>query len=154
MTIVAVVGLGYVGLPLAVEFGKKHRTIGFDLSASKVAHYRQHVDPTGEVSSADLKAAVHLEVGTDAAALKEADFVIVAVPTPVDRGASAGFFAADRCLGSRWCEHEARCDGGIRIDGLSRRDRGRSAFRHREIFRDEVEAGFQRRLFAGADQPG
>jgi hypothetical protein len=45
MTIVAVVGLGYVGLPLAVEFGKKGRTIGFDLSASKVAHYRQHVDP-------------------------------------------------------------------------------------------------------------
>ncbi|MEF8725142.1 MAG: nucleotide sugar dehydrogenase, partial [Candidatus Accumulibacter delftensis] len=69
MTIVAVVGLGYVGLPLAVEFGKRQRTIGYDLSASKVANYRQHVDPTGEVSSADLKAAVHLEVGSDAAAL-------------------------------------------------------------------------------------
>ena len=54
MTIVAVVGLGYVGLPLAVEFGKKGRTIGFDLSARKVAHYRPHVVPTGEVSSADM----------------------------------------------------------------------------------------------------
>ena len=54
MTIMAVVGLGYVGLPLAVEFGKKRRTIGFDLSASKVAHYRQHVDPTGEVSTAGV----------------------------------------------------------------------------------------------------
>ena len=84
MTTVAVVGLGYVGLPLAVEFGKLRRTIGFDLSASKIAHYRQHLDPTGEVSSADLKAATHLEVGTDPAALAEADFVIVAVPTPVD----------------------------------------------------------------------
>ena len=91
MTIVAVVGLGYVGLPLAVEFGKKSRTIGFDLSASKVAHYRRHVDPTGEVSSADLAAAVHLEVGTDPAALAEADFLIVAVPTPVDQAHQPDF---------------------------------------------------------------
>ncbi len=84
MTTIAVVGLGYVGLPLAVEFGKKYRTIGFDLSAEKVAAYKQHVDPTGEVSSEDLKAATRLEMSTDPATLKEADFVIVAVPTPVD----------------------------------------------------------------------
>jgi UDP-N-acetyl-D-galactosamine dehydrogenase len=84
MTVVAVVGLGYVGLPLAVEFGKKHRTIGFDLSAPKVEAYRRHVDPTGEVSSDDLKAARLMEPTTDPAALKEADFVVVAVPTPVD----------------------------------------------------------------------
>ncbi len=57
MTTIAVVGLGYVGLPLAVEFGKTHRTVGFDLSAEKVANYRRHVDPTGEVSSQDLQAA-------------------------------------------------------------------------------------------------
>ena len=84
MRTIAVVGLGYVGLPLAVEFGKKFRTIGIDLSAEKVACYRKHYDPTGEVSSDDLKAATFLEVGTDPTALKEADFVIVAVPTPVD----------------------------------------------------------------------
>jgi UDP-N-acetyl-D-galactosamine dehydrogenase len=84
MTTVAIVGLGYVGLPLAVEFGKRHRTIGFDLSAAKVNAYRGHVDPTGEVSTDDLKAATRLEPTTDAAALKEADFVVVAVPTPVD----------------------------------------------------------------------
>lgn len=84
MTTIAVVGLGYVGLPLAVEFGKKSRTIGFDLSTEKVANYRRYIDPTGEVSSDDLKAATFLEVGTDPAALKEADFIIVAVPTPVD----------------------------------------------------------------------
>ena len=84
MRTIAVVGLGYVGLPLAVEFGKKFRTIGVDLSAEKVACYRKHYDPTGEVSSEDLKAATLLEVGTDPTALKEADFVIVAVPTPVD----------------------------------------------------------------------
>lgn len=84
MKTIAVVGLGYVGLPLAVEFGKKFRTIGIDLSAEKVACYRKHYDPTGEVNSDDLKAATLLEVGTDPTALKEADFVIVAVPTPVD----------------------------------------------------------------------
>jgi UDP-N-acetyl-D-galactosamine dehydrogenase len=81
---VAVVGLGYVGLPLAVEFGKKFRTIGFDLSATKVDAYRKRVDPTGEVSSADLEAAVRLTMTTDASALREADFIVVAVPTPID----------------------------------------------------------------------
>ncbi len=84
MTVVAVVGLGYVGLPLAVEFGRKRRTIGFDLSKAKVDAYRRHVDPTGEVSTEDLRAATLLEPTTDPAALKEADFVVVAVPTPVD----------------------------------------------------------------------
>jgi len=84
MTAVAVVGLGYVGLPVAVEFGKQFRTIGFDLSQEKIDAYRRHVDPTGEVGTDDLKAATKLEVTTDAARLKEADFVIVAVPTPID----------------------------------------------------------------------
>jgi len=84
MTTVAVVGLGYVGLPLAVEFGKRHRTIGFDLSADKIASYKRHVDPTGEVSTEELRASTKLEVGSDPAALAEADFIIVAAPTPVD----------------------------------------------------------------------
>jgi len=84
MTTVAVVGLGYVGLPLAVEFGKKHPTVGFDLSKAKIEAYRRGEDPTGEVSSDDLKAASKLMVTNDPGSLKEADFVIVAVPTPVD----------------------------------------------------------------------
>ncbi len=84
MTVVAVVGLGYVGLPLAVEFGKKYRTIGFDLSVEKISAYCRHVDPTGEVSQENLRQATLLEPTTDASKLKEADFVIVAVPTPVD----------------------------------------------------------------------
>ncbi|WP_068637153.1 nucleotide sugar dehydrogenase [Thauera butanivorans] len=84
MTTIAVVGLGYVGLPLAVEFGKKHRTLGFDLSADKVAAYRDFIDPTGEVATEDLRAATRLSCHTDPAVLKEADFIIVAVPTPVD----------------------------------------------------------------------
>ena len=82
--VIGVVGLGYVGLPLAVEFGKSFRTIGFDLSQEKVEAYRRGVDPTGEVASEDLRAAKRLQVTTDAADLRQADFVIVAVPTPVD----------------------------------------------------------------------
>lgn len=84
MSVVAVVGLGYVGLPLAVEFGKKFRTVGYDLSAEKVANYRRHVDPTGEVSGEDLRGATQLTVTTDAAELAAADIIIVAVPTPID----------------------------------------------------------------------
>ena len=82
--IVAVVGLGYVGLPLAVEFGKKYQTTGYDLSEAKVDSYRNFIDPTGEVSSADLEAATGLSVTTDPSHLDKADFVIIAVPTPVD----------------------------------------------------------------------
>jgi UDP-N-acetyl-D-galactosamine dehydrogenase len=83
-TVVAVVGLGYVGLPLAVEFGKKYRTLGYDLSEAKIASYRNHCDPTGEVSTESLKAATKLQVSTDPAVISEADIIVVAVPTPVD----------------------------------------------------------------------
>jgi len=84
MSTVAVVGLGYVGLPLAVAFGKKMRTIGFDLSAEKVENYRRHFDPTGEVSVEELHAATGLTVTIDPAQLAAADIIVVAVPTPVD----------------------------------------------------------------------
>jgi len=81
---IAVVGLGYVGLPLAVEFGKKFTTVGFDLSAAKIDAYRRHVDPTREVSTDELRAASRLSVTNDPAQLALADFIVVAVPTPVD----------------------------------------------------------------------
>ncbi len=82
--IVAVIGLGYVGLPLAVEFGKKYRTLGLDMSAEKVAAYQRYFDPTGEVSGDELRSAKQLSCGTDPAVLAQADFIVVAVPTPVD----------------------------------------------------------------------
>lgn len=80
---IAVVGLGYVGLPLAVEFGKKFETIGYDLSEAKISSYKKHCDPTGEVSREDLKAATRLRVSADPALISTADVIIVAVPTPV-----------------------------------------------------------------------
>jgi UDP-N-acetyl-D-galactosamine dehydrogenase len=91
MAIVGVVGLGYVGLPLAVAFGKKIQTIGFDLSVEKVESYKRHRDPTGEVTDDDLKAASQLQVTTDPSALKDCDYVIVAVPTPVDEAHQPDF---------------------------------------------------------------
>ena len=81
---IAVVGLGYVGLPLAIEFGKKFPTLGFDLSTEKVAAYRRHLDTSGVVSTQELKAANQLQCYNDPAVLLEADFIIIAVPTPVD----------------------------------------------------------------------
>ena len=84
MSVVAVVGLGYVGLPLAVEFGKRRETIGFDLSVEKIESYKKFIDPTGELPSTELQAAKHLTVTTDPKELAKADYIIVAVPTPVD----------------------------------------------------------------------
>jgi UDP-N-acetyl-D-galactosamine dehydrogenase len=81
---VAIVGLGYVGLPLAVEFGKSLTTFGYDLSAEKIEKYQQGHDPMGEVTSEDFRAAKFLTFSTDPAILGQADVVIVAVPTPVD----------------------------------------------------------------------
>ncbi len=91
MSKVAVVGLGYVGLPLAVEFGRKYDTVGYDLSEAKVAAYRNHCDPTGEVSTEDLKAAARLRVTNDPRDIAEADFIVVAVPTPVDEAHQPDF---------------------------------------------------------------
>ena len=84
MTVVAVVGLGYVGLPLAIEFGKRFRTIGFDLSVAKVEAYLEHEDPTGEVGAEAFATATMFHPTTNPSALKDADFIVVAVPTPVD----------------------------------------------------------------------
>jgi UDP-N-acetyl-D-galactosamine dehydrogenase len=90
-TTIAVVGLGYVGLPLAVEFGKKYPTIGFDLSTAKIAAYRKGVDPTGELLADELRAATGLRFTTEASELRDADFIVVAVPTPVDEAHQPDF---------------------------------------------------------------
>ncbi|MEZ5529312.1 MAG: nucleotide sugar dehydrogenase [Porticoccaceae bacterium] len=84
METLAVVGLGYVGLPLAVAFGKKHNTIGFDLDERKLANYRAGVDPSGEVDAQQLSASSRLSFTSDPAQLRLANIIIVAVPTPID----------------------------------------------------------------------
>ncbi len=81
---VAIIGLGYVGLPLAVAFGAAGATIGYDRDERKVARLKSGRDATGEVAAQDLAAAPQLQLTADASALREADFLIIAVPTPVD----------------------------------------------------------------------
>lgn len=90
---VAVLGLGYVGLPLAVEFGKKINTIGFDLSEKIIENCREHYFPGGEVDIANYSAAKFLRVTNNSIDLKDADFFIVAVPTPVDEACTPNFSA-------------------------------------------------------------
>ena len=80
---IAVVGLGYVGLPIAVAFGRRQRVIGFDINKAKIAELQQGLDRTGEVSAADLRA-TDVHYTCQPADLKTADFIIVAVPTPIN----------------------------------------------------------------------
>jgi UDP-N-acetyl-D-galactosamine dehydrogenase len=93
MSVVAVVGLGYVGLPLAVEFGKKRKTLGFDLSTAKIESYQRHIDPTGELSTEAMQSATQLTVSADPTALATADYLVIAVPTPVDEAHNPDFRA-------------------------------------------------------------
>ena len=84
MNVVGVIGLGYVGLPLVVEFGKHFRTIGFDISQPKVDSCQRGVDPSRELSNAEMALAKGAQYTSDPKMLAEADIIIVAVPTPVD----------------------------------------------------------------------
>ncbi|MDR1365604.1 MAG: nucleotide sugar dehydrogenase [Holosporales bacterium] len=80
---VSVVGLGYVGLPVAVAFGKRHNVVGFDINALRIDQLIKWIDITGEVETGDLKEA-QIEFTSDPDSLKKANFHIVCVPTPVD----------------------------------------------------------------------
>lgn len=102
MDVIAVVGLGYVGLPLAVAFGKLRPTLGYDVSSQKMASYRQHLDPSGTVSAIDMAAASHLTYTTQATDLAQAQVFIIAVPTPIDGARKPDFgalIAASQCVG-------------------------------------------------------
>jgi UDP-N-acetyl-D-galactosamine dehydrogenase len=84
-SVIGVIGLGYVGLPLAVEFGRKYRTIGFDIKPARIAELRAGRDSTHEVDPGDLGGATRLEFTSDPASLRECSVYIVTVPTPIDR---------------------------------------------------------------------
>ena len=80
----AVVGLGYVGMPIAVAFAKHIKVTGYDLNSEKIAKYRSGIDPTDEVGDEEIKN-TSMEFTDDETRLKEAGFIIVAVPTPVNQ---------------------------------------------------------------------
>ncbi len=103
---IAIVGLGYVGLPLAVAFGKKVPLLGFDIKAKRIEELRKGIDRTYEVEAGDLEAA-EIDYTDDAARLRECDFIIVAVPTPVDnahRPDLGPLVAATRTVGANMAD--------------------------------------------------
>ena len=100
---IAVIGLGYVGLPLAVAFAAQHDVVGFDLSAARVAELARGEDRTLEVSSEALQAAGRLSFSDDPAALKGCNVFVVTVPTPIDdhkRPDLSALMAASRSVGA------------------------------------------------------
>lgn len=84
-TKIAIIGLGYVGLPLAVEFGKHYDTLGFDINTLRIDQLRSGQDCTLETTSEELASATQLQFGTDALALNDRNVFIVTVPTPIDK---------------------------------------------------------------------
>src|SRR5690349_5986986 len=98
----AIVGLGYVGLPLAVEFGRRYPTIGFDINRGRVDELRRGRDSTLEVSGAELAEAKNLTYSTDVSDLTDCNVYIVTVPTPIDaykRPDMAALRAASKTIG-------------------------------------------------------
>lgn len=81
---IAIIGLGYVGLPLAIEFGKNYSVVGFDVNVKRITELSAGVDATLEVSDEELKSAVNLSFTADFQQIKECNFYIVTVPTPID----------------------------------------------------------------------
>jgi UDP-N-acetyl-D-glucosamine/UDP-N-acetyl-D-galactosamine dehydrogenase len=100
---ICVIGLGYVGLPLAVEFGKKYQTLGFDLNAARVAELRSGVDSTLEVTGQELTEATRLQCTADVADITDCNVFVVAVPTPIDKAKRPDFtplVGASRTVGA------------------------------------------------------
>ena len=84
-TKIAIIGLGYVGLPLAVAFGKKYQTVGFDINQARIEELKSGVDHTLEVSSEELKSVSSLTFSCEPADIGQCDYIVVTVPTPIDK---------------------------------------------------------------------
>ncbi|MCG2584724.1 nucleotide sugar dehydrogenase [Massilia sp. TS11] len=93
MDTIAVVGLGYVGLPLAIAFGRQMPTLGYDLSEFKISQYLRQHDPAGEVSAEEFQSATQLHMTSKPDLLSECNVLIIAVPTPVDAARNPDFSA-------------------------------------------------------------
>ena len=85
MKTLAIIGLGYVGLPLAVEFGKEYSVIGFDINEARISELKSGIDRTREVDDKDLGLASHLSFTSSSMDLQDAQIFIITVPTPIDR---------------------------------------------------------------------
>jgi hypothetical protein len=120
---IAVIGLGYVGLPVALGFAKKFKdVVGFDIHQEKVEELNRGYDRNKEVSEAELKSST-LRRTSDQAALKDRTFFVVAVPTPVDKNNVPDLTPVVRASETVGQAPQEGRRGGLRVDGLSRRHR-------------------------------
>jgi UDP-N-acetyl-D-galactosamine dehydrogenase len=90
---IGIIGLGYVGLPLAVEFGKKFETIGFDIDKDRIQNLKQGKDGTLEIGLQELKLATLLSYTANIDEIKDCNIYIIAVPTPIDKHKQPDFTA-------------------------------------------------------------
>jgi UDP-N-acetyl-D-galactosamine dehydrogenase len=121
---IAIIGLGYVGLPLAVEFSKKRPTVGFDVKRERVAELWTGVDSTREVPGDELRRATNLVFSCDLKDIRDCNVYIVEVPTPIDAHKRPDFRPPDRGLADRRPGAEEKGRGRLRIYGLPGRHRG------------------------------
>ena len=115
---IGVIGLGYVGLPLAVEFGKQYPTVGFDIKAARIAELESGADSTLECSSEELAEAPHLSYASTDDAIADCNFYVVTVPTPIG---DSNRTVADTAAKVRARRSAAFCRGRrrrLRVDGL------------------------------------
>ena len=82
---IGIVGLGYVGVPLAVEFGKKFITVGYDTNTNRINELKKGIDSTGEVSKRNLQSSIKLSLTSELESIKNCNYYIIAVPTPIDK---------------------------------------------------------------------
>ena len=93
---IAIIGLGYVGLPLAVEFGKKYSTIGYDLNKQRVNQLKQNIDSTNEITTNEIKEAIKLSFSIQEQTLQNAQIYIITVPTPVNNSKKPDLISLDK----------------------------------------------------------
>ena len=99
---IAVIGQGYVGLPLAIEFGKKYPTIGFDINRSRIDELKKGVDHTNEATPEQLRSATELTFSANIKRYKECNIYIVTVPTPIDEFKTPDLKSLKRRLQNAW----------------------------------------------------
>ena len=85
---IGIVGLGYVGLPLAVEFGKKFETFAYDINQKRINELLNGLDSTGEITKRSLQSSIKLTLSNDLKDLSECNVYIISVPTPIDKKTS------------------------------------------------------------------
>ena len=93
---IAVVGLGYVGLPVAIEFGKKREVIGFDINKERINLLKKAEDPTLAVDKKDFKKAIYLNFTNNADDIKDCNIFIITVPTPVDENKKPNLYSLEK----------------------------------------------------------